>query len=114
MISLCRKVAFAIEDESESGSDSGRNGQESEASLSEVSSQYEILGANMKYEKFLVDREYTRPCGERTRWIPSERPLMGRIQICFLGPRGPLIEPSMTARPTHPPALKIQITSTAL
>ena len=39
---LCRKVAFAgIEDESESGSDSGRNGQESEASLSEVSSQYE-------------------------------------------------------------------------
>ena len=40
--SLCRKVAFAgIEDESESGSDSGRNGQESEASLSEVSSPYE-------------------------------------------------------------------------
>ena len=40
--SLFRKVAFAgIEDESESGSDSGRNGQDSEGSLSEVSSQYE-------------------------------------------------------------------------
>ena len=56
--SLFRKVAFAgIEDESESGSDSGRNGQDSEGSLSEVSSQYERshlerykVGLQMKYE----------------------------------------------------------------
>ena len=42
-VSLFRKVAFAgIGDESESGSESGRNGQEeSEGSLSEVSLQYE-------------------------------------------------------------------------
>ena len=37
LIISSRKVAFAgLEDESESGSDSGRNGLESEASLSEV------------------------------------------------------------------------------
>ena len=54
--SLCRKVAFAgIEDESESGSDSGRNGQESEASLSEVGSHCE-RGLGSRYEMRKIER----------------------------------------------------------